>query len=57
MPTSFVLVSCIIPVLDILLTFQFQALDPNIKLAYAEGKWDAEYYEMGVKALENVVRI
>jgi len=32
-------------------------LDPNIKLAYAEGKWDAENYEMGVKALKNVVHI
>ena len=32
-----------------------QVLDPNIKLAYAEAKWDSEYYEMGLRRLEAVV--
>jgi hypothetical protein len=30
------------------------ALDPNIKLAYAEEKWDPEYFDHGRKSLEKV---
>lgn len=56
MPISFVLVSGFIYAVNMLLIFNSQALDPNIKLAYAEGKWDVEYYELGVQALEKVVR-
>jgi hypothetical protein len=32
------------------------ALDPNIKLAYAEEKWDPEYFERRRKSLEKVAR-
>ncbi|KIK90703.1 hypothetical protein PAXRUDRAFT_151343, partial [Paxillus rubicundulus Ve08.2h10] len=31
------------------------ALDPNWKLEYTSMKWDLEYYELGLKALEDTV--
>ena len=33
----------------------FVVLDPNIKLAYAEAKWDPEYYLDGVRRLKKAV--
>jgi hypothetical protein len=33
------------------------ALDPNYKLAYAEAKWDPEFFRQGVERLEQVVRM
>lgn len=33
----------------------FLALDPNIKLAYAEDKWEAKYFAAGRERLEEVV--
>ena len=38
-----------------MLTVLDVALDPNWKLVYTEVKWDSEYYEAGVKELEDVV--
>jgi len=35
----------------------FTALNPNIKLAYAESKWDPEYYADGVQRLEKAVGV
>ena len=32
-----------------------KVLDPNVKLAYAEDKWDAENLDEGVSRLEEVV--
>jgi hypothetical protein len=32
-----------------------QALDPNIKTAYAKEKWQPEFYEAGLRRLEEVV--
>lgn len=32
-------------------------LDPNVKLAYAEDKWDAEKLEEAIGRLETVVRV
>lgn len=32
-------------------------LDPNVKLAYAEDKWDAEQLEDAINRLETVVRL
>ena len=32
-----------------------QALDPTIKTAYAKEKWQQEYYEAGLRHLEEVV--
>ena len=32
-----------------------QALDPNIKTAYAEDKWQEEFYNAGLQRLEEVV--
>jgi len=32
-----------------------QALDPTIKTAYAEEKWQEEFYEAGLWHLEEVV--
>ena len=32
-------------------------LDPNVKLAYAEDKWDSEQLEDGVSCLELVVSL
>lgn len=40
-----------------LLTLSSIALDPNIKLAYAESKWDTKYYKDGLERLESVVRL
>jgi hypothetical protein len=37
--------------------FDFTALDPNFKLAYAEAKWDSEYFVAGLAQLEGVVRM
>ncbi len=31
------------------------ALDPNLKLAYAEAKWDSEYFQAGLAQLKWVV--
>ena len=33
------------------------ALDPNVKLAYAEDKWDAEAMQDGIARLEAVVHM
>jgi hypothetical protein len=33
----------------------FQALDPNIKMAYAEDKWQEEFYSASLQRLEEVV--
>jgi hypothetical protein len=33
------------------------ALDPNVKLAYAEDKWDAEARQDGIARLEAVVNM
>jgi len=33
------------------------ALDPNVKLAYAEDKWDAEATQDGIARLEAVVHM
>jgi hypothetical protein len=32
-----------------------QALDPTIKTAYAEEKWEEEFYEAGLQCFEEVV--
>jgi hypothetical protein len=32
-----------------------QALDPNIKTAYAEEKWQQEFYDAGLERLKEVV--
>ena len=33
------------------------ALDPNLKLAYAEAKWDLEYFQAGLAQLKQVVHM
>ncbi|KAF8833160.1 hypothetical protein BDN67DRAFT_917507, partial [Paxillus ammoniavirescens] len=33
------------------------ALDPNWKLEYTSMKWDFEYYQMGLDALQNAVSV
>jgi hypothetical protein len=38
-----------------LVLMHFVALDPNFKLAYAEAKWDTEFYEEGLDRLNRVV--
>ena len=38
------------------LTIAFAALDPNWKVAYAEGRWAPEFFQDGMAQLERVVR-
>jgi hypothetical protein len=33
----------------------FKALDPNVKIAYAEHEWDSESFEIGLEKLRQVV--
>jgi len=39
------------------LYLSLQALDPTIKTAYAEEKWQVEFYEAGLRRLEEVVSL
>src|SRR5436190_2575855 len=55
MYTSFVLV-CFFPIKRLSkLIISYVALDPSIKLAYAEQEWETEYFERGREQLEQVV--
>jgi hypothetical protein len=37
--------------------FDYEALDPNYKLAYVEEKWEQSYVEDARGQLEDVVRV
>src|ERR1700678_3847962 len=56
MPTSSALVRWVfLPDFIHFFIYVLQALDPNIKTAYAKEKWEAVFYKAGCKRLEAVV--